>query len=88
MRLGQSLARLPANKAAVADAAIAAGALPDSQPRCQISVIDGIGETYEQQLCAPQAWGTFWELTYSNDAELRQILLISDLPDAVPPDFF
>lgn len=79
VRLGQSLARLPANKAAAADAAIAAGRFPTVSLDCQdLSMIDGIGETYEQRLYTAGV-GTFWELANLNDAELRQILLISDL---------
>ena len=41
-------------------------------------MIDGIGETYEQRLYTAGV-GTFWELANLNDAELRQILHISDL---------
>ena len=79
VRLGQSLARLPANKAAAADAAIAAGRFPTVSLDCQdLSLIDGIGETYEQRLYTAGV-GTFWELANLNDAELRQILHISDL---------
>ena len=79
VRLGQSLARLPANKAAAADAAIAAGRFPTVSLDCQdLSMIDGIGETYEQRLYTAGV-GTFWELANLNDAELRQFLHISDL---------
>ncbi len=79
VRLGQSLARLPAHKAAAADAAIAAGRFPTVSLDCQdLSMIDGIGETYEQRLYTAGV-GTFWELANLNDAELRQILHISDL---------
>ena len=79
VRLGQSLARLPAYKAAAADAAIAAGRFPTVSLDCQdLSMIDGIGETYEQRLYTAGV-GTFWELANLNDAELRQILHISDL---------
>ena len=79
VRLGQSLARLPANKAAAADAAIAAGRFPTVSLDCQdLSLIDGIGETYEQRLYTAGV-GTFWELANLNDTELRQILHISDL---------
>ena len=79
VRLGQSLAKLPAYKAAAADAAIAAGRFPTVSLDCQdLSMIDGIGETYEQRLYTAGV-GTFWELANLNDAELRQILHISDL---------
>lgn len=79
VRLGQSLARLPAYKAAAADAAIAAGRFPTVSLDCQdLSMIDGIGETYEQRLYTAGV-GTYWELANLNDAELRQILHISDL---------
>jgi predicted flap endonuclease-1-like 5' DNA nuclease len=79
VRLGQSLARLPAPKPAAADAAIAAGRFPTVSLSCQdLSMIDGIGETYEQRLYTAGV-GTFWELAHLNDAELRQILHISDL---------
>lgn len=79
VRLGQSLAKLPAYKAAAADAAIAAGRFPTVSLGCQdLSMIDGIGETYEQRLYTAGV-GTFWELANLNDADLRQILHISDL---------
>jgi predicted flap endonuclease-1-like 5' DNA nuclease len=79
VRLGQSLARLPSYKAAAADAALAAGQFPTVSLDCQdLSMIDGIGETYEQRLYKAGV-GTFWELANLNDAELRQILHISDL---------
>ena len=79
VRLGQSLAKLPAYKAAAADAAIATGRFPTVSLDCQdLSMIDGIGETYEQRLYTAGV-GTFWELANLNDAELRQILHISDL---------
>lgn len=79
VRLGQSLAKLPPYKAAAADAAIAAGRFPTVSLDCQdLSMIDGIGETYEQRLYTAGV-GTFWELANLNDAELRQILHISDL---------
>jgi predicted flap endonuclease-1-like 5' DNA nuclease len=79
VRLGQSLARLPSYKAAAADAALAAGQFPTVSLDCQdLSIIDGIGETYEQRLYKAGV-GTFWELANVDDAELRQILHISDL---------
>lgn len=78
VRLGQSLARLPANKATAADAAIAAGRFPAVSLDCQdLSMIDGIGETYEQRLYGAGV-GTFWELAHLSDVELRQILRLSD----------
>jgi predicted flap endonuclease-1-like 5' DNA nuclease len=79
VRLGQSLAKLPANKAAAADAAIAAGRFPTVSLDCQdLSMIDGIGETYEQRLYNAGI-GTFWEISTLSDADLRQILHLSDL---------
>jgi predicted flap endonuclease-1-like 5' DNA nuclease len=79
VRLGQSLARLPAYKAAAADAAIAAGRFPAVTLDCQdLSLIDGIGETYEQRLYGAGV-GTFWELASLSDAELRLILRLSEL---------
>jgi predicted flap endonuclease-1-like 5' DNA nuclease len=78
VRLGQSLARLPAHKATAADAAIAAGKFPTVSLDCQdLSIIDGIGETYEQRLY-DAGIGTFWELANLSDAELRRIFRLSD----------
>jgi predicted flap endonuclease-1-like 5' DNA nuclease len=78
VRLGQSLAKLPPYKAAAADAAIAAGKFPTVSLDCQdLSIIDGIGETYEQRLYGAGV-GTFWELANLSDADLRQILRLSD----------
>ncbi len=79
VRLGQSLAKLPTYKAAAADAAIAAGRFPTVSLDCQdLSMIDGIGETYEQRLYNAGI-GTFWEIATLSDADLRQILRLSDL---------
>lgn len=78
VRLGQSLATLGAYKVAAADAAIGAGCFPTVSVDCQdLSIIDGIGETYEQRLYAAGI-GTFWELAYLDDAALKEILRLSD----------
>jgi predicted flap endonuclease-1-like 5' DNA nuclease len=78
VRLGQSLATLPPHKVAAADAAIGAGCFPTVSADCQdLSIIDGIGETYEQRLYAAGI-GTFWELAYLSDTALKEILRLSD----------
>jgi predicted flap endonuclease-1-like 5' DNA nuclease len=78
VRLGQSLATLPPYKVAAADAAIGAGCFPTVSADCQdLSIIDGIGETYEQRLYTAGV-GTFWELAYLTDTALKEILRLSD----------
>ncbi len=77
VRLGQSLAKLPAPKAKAADAAIAAGRFPAVSAGCQdLSSVVGIGEIFEQRLYEAGI-GTFWELANLSEAEFRQIVRIS-----------
>jgi predicted flap endonuclease-1-like 5' DNA nuclease len=78
VRLGQSLAKLPAPKAKAADAAIAAGRFPAVSAGCQdLSSIVGIGEVFEQRLYEAGI-GTFWEVANLSEAEFRQIVRISN----------
>ncbi len=78
VRLGQSLARLPANKAAAADAAIAAGCFPAVSSDCQdLATIDGIGLVYEQRLYDAGV-GSFWEVAHISDDGFKRMLRLSD----------
>jgi predicted flap endonuclease-1-like 5' DNA nuclease len=77
VRLGQSLAKLPAPKAKAADAAIAAGRFPAVSAGCQdLSSIVGIGEIFEQRLYEAGI-GTFWEVANLSEAEFRQIVRVT-----------
>lgn len=78
VRLGQSLALLPPYKAAAADAAIAAARFPAVSADCQkLSIINGIGEIYEQRLYHAGV-GSYWEIAHLSNAEFQSMLRISD----------
>ena len=77
--LGQTLARLPAYKAAAADAAIAVARLPETTQACQdLATVHGIGVTYEQRLYQAGV-GTFWELAHLGDEDFAQLLHLTKL---------
>lgn len=78
VRLGQSLALLPAYKVAAADAAIAAARFPTVSPDCQkLSMINGIGEIFEQRLYHAGI-GSYWEIAHLSDAEFQAMLRLND----------
>jgi predicted flap endonuclease-1-like 5' DNA nuclease len=78
VRLGQSLALLPSYKAAAADQAVAAARFPTVSTDCQkLSIVNGIGEIYEQRLYHAGV-GSYWEVAHLSDAELQRMLRISD----------
>ena len=78
VRLGQSLALLPAHKAAAADAAIAAMRFPAVSPNCQkLSIINGIGEVFEQRLYNAGI-GSYWEVAHLSDDEFQKMLRLSE----------
>lgn len=78
VQLGQSLALLPSYKAAAADGAIAATRFPTVSTDCQkLSVINGIGETYEQRLYHAGV-GSFWEVAHLSNAEFQQMLRLNN----------
>jgi predicted flap endonuclease-1-like 5' DNA nuclease len=78
VRLGQSLALLPPYKAAAADAAIAATRFPTVSADCQkLSVINGIGEIYEQRLYQAGV-GSYWEVAHLSNDEFQQMLHLNN----------
>lgn len=78
VRLGQSLALLPAYKAAAADAAIAAMRFPAVIPNCQkLSIINGIGEVFEQRLYNAGI-GSYWEVAHLSDDDFQKMLRLTE----------
>ena len=78
VRLGQSLALLPAHKIAAADAAIAAARFPSVSGDCQkLAIINGIGEIFEQRLYNAGV-GTYWEVAHLSDDDFRRMLHLSE----------
>ena len=78
VRLGQSLALLPAHKATAADAAISAMRFPVVSADCQkLSIINGIGEVFEQRLYTAGI-GSYWEVAHLANNQFQQMLRLSD----------
>lgn len=78
VRLGQSLALLPAHKATAADAAISAMRFPVVSADCQkLSIINGIGEVFEQRLYTAGI-GSYWEVAHLANHQFQQMLRLSD----------
>lgn len=78
VRLGQSLALLPAHKAGAADAAISAKRFPVVSADCQkLAVINGIGEIFEQRLYNAGI-GSYWEVANMTNSQFQQMLRLSD----------
>ena len=78
VRLGQSLALLPAHKAAAADAAIGAMRFPTVSPNCQkLSIINGIGEIFEQRLYNAGI-GSYWEVAHLSDDDFQKMLRLTE----------
>ena len=78
VQLGQSLALLPPYKAAAADGAIAATRFPSVSADCQkLSIINGIGETYEQRLYHAGV-GSYWEVAHLTNGEFQQMLRLNN----------
>lgn len=78
VRLGQSLALLPPQKAGAADAAISAMRFPVVSADCQkLAVINGIGEVFEQRLYNAGI-GSYWEVAHLSDSQFQQMLRLSD----------
>lgn len=78
VRLGQSLALLPAHKSAAADAAIAAARFPAVSADCQkLAIINGIGEIFEQRLYNAGV-GTYWEVAHLSDDDFQRMLRLSE----------